>query len=70
MLNLMVKNIVNNSNRIDAIVKHINKSNKKHCFEFLLVAATIYTITKVVGKHEQEICDLKNEIKEMKSKGE
>lgn len=70
MINLMVKNIVNNSNRIDAIVKYINKSNKKHCFEFLLVTATIVTITKVVGKHEQEINDLKNEIEEMKSKGE
>ena len=69
MINLMVKNIFDNSKKIDAIVKHINKVNKKNCFEFIMIAFAIHLISKTVEKHEEEIDNLKKEIEEMKSKG-
>lgn len=70
MIDLMVKNIFQNSNKIDTIIKHINKTDKRYCLMFLLVTANIYVGTKIMNKQEQRISDLENELKEMKSKGE
>ena len=70
MINLMIKSIFENSNKIDSIVKHVNKTNRKHCLEFALVAIAIYTMTKTIKNHEEKISNLEIELEEMKSKGE
>lgn len=69
MNELLAKNVADNSNKIDAIAKYVNKSNTKNCFQMLLVALTLYAATKAIEKHEKEIDNLKKEIEEMKSKG-
>lgn len=51
------------------MIKNIFK-NKKRCIALLLVTATIHTMRKKIEKHEKEITNLANEIKELKSKGE
>ena len=63
MINLIFKNIVDNSNRIDNIVKHVSHMDKKYMLLFGLVILDNYAISKKISK-------LENEIKEMKSKGE
>lgn len=68
MIDLMVKNIFENSNRIDSIAKHINKLNKKHCILLLLIAANSYIITKAVAKHEEKINELEKKVKGMEIK--
>lgn len=70
MIELMVKNIFENSNKIDTIAKYINKLNKKYCLMFVLIAADSYVTTKIIRKHEEKIIELETELKEMKSKGE
>lgn len=69
MNELLAKNVADNSRKIDTIAKYINKSNTKNCFQMLLVALTLYCVTKAIEKHEEEIDNLKKEIEEMKSKG-
>lgn len=69
MINLIVKNISDNSNKIDAIVNYINKTNKGNCFKFITIAAIFYTVAKRIEKQDEEINDLKIKIEELKSKG-
>lgn len=69
MINLMIKNIFENSNKIDIIVKHINKTNKINCFKFLVVSASICAVMNKIEKQDKEINNLKTEIEELKSKG-
>ena len=70
MINLMIKYIFENSNKIDSIAKHISKTNKKHCLELALIAIAFYTMTKAIKNNEEKICNLEIELEEMKSKGE
>lgn len=67
MINLIAKGICENSNRIDAIVKHINKTNVKNGLCFALVGTGLYFITMVVNKHTEEINDLKIELENIRS---
>lgn len=76
MIDLMLKGIIVNSNRIDSITKHINKTNIKNAFIAGLFLIDIYVITKTVQKHEERIKNieeqlkLESRIKDVKSKGE
>lgn len=67
MIDLIFKKIIENSNRIDSIAKNINKTNKKTCFQILLIATTIYTISRTVKKHENKINELEMELEMIKS---
>ena len=70
MINLMIKNIFENSNKIDAVVKYVDSVNKRNCLKFLLISLSMTAVLITVDKQEKEIEDLKKEIEEMKSKGE
>ena len=70
MINLMVKNIFENSNKIDSVIKYVNKANKKYCLNFLLIGISLYAMTKTIKNHEEKISNLEFELEEMKSKGE
>ena len=70
MIDLMVKNIFENTKKIDSVIKHINKTDNKYCLLFLLVTVNCYIGTKIINKQGQRISALENELKEMKSKGE
>lgn len=67
MINLIIKNIFENSNKIDSIAKYINNTNKKTCLQFLLVAISMCAITSVVKAHEEKINDLEEELERIKS---
>lgn len=69
MITLLVKDIFENSNKIDVIVKHINKTNKINCLKFFVVSAAVCAVIKKVEKQDKEIDNLKTEIEELKSKG-
>lgn len=53
------------------MINFINKNkNKIHCIGLLAIAGSIHAMVKAINKHEIEITNLKNEIKELKLKGE
>ena len=70
MIDLMIKNIFENTNRIDNIANYINRMNKKHCLNIILLTSGLYITAKILKKHEDKINDLELQIKELKSKGE
>ena len=70
MIDLMIKSIFENSNKINSVVKHINKTNAKFSIQILLLSTSIYILAKSVKKNEIEISKIKMELEEMKSKGE
>ena len=70
MINLMIKNIIDNGNKIDSVIKYVNKMNYKNYFNLLLMTISLYTVTKTVSKHEKEIKELKSTIDGMKSREE
>ena len=67
MISLMIKNIFENSNKIDSVIKHINKTDKRNCLDFLMIGAALYSVTKIVKKHEEKINDLETKLEGIKS---
>ena len=70
MINLMVKNIFENKINVEKLTNYVNKTNKILCVDLILIAVTLYAIVNKIDEQQEEIDNLKNEIKEMKSKGE
>ena len=66
MINLMIKTIFDNSNKIEAIVKYINKTEVKRCIETILIGASITAMAKRIKEQGTRITNLE----EMMSKGE
>ena len=67
MINLMVKSIAENSNKIDSIAKYVSKMNKCDCVIFLLLTADIYFVSKVVKSNKERIEALEAELEGIKS---
>lgn len=67
MIDLMVKNIINNSTKINSISKSINSISKKHGTQMLLISIALYTICKTIKKQKEKIDDLEMEIEGIKS---
>lgn len=70
MIELLTKSIVENSNRIDSIIKHIKKTDRKYCFMFVLIAANMVITTKIIKSQEEKIDNLIMKVNEIESKGE
>jgi len=70
MENLIIKNIFENSAKINSLAKCINKVTFKYGLCFIFTGLAIVTITETIIKQQEEINNLKTEIEEMKSKGE
>lgn len=70
MIQLMLKNIFENSNKIDTLVKRVSKLDKYNMFMFAILLSDIYLLAKLSKKHDKEIKELKSEFEELKSKGE
>lgn len=70
MIDLVIKNVFQNSNKIDTIINHINKTNKRYCAMFLLIAANFYITTKIIKNHDNKIKEFESKLEEIKSKGE
>lgn len=67
MLDLIFKGIVDNSNKIDVVVKHINKIDKRNTLLLFLLTTNVYLVYKKLKKQEEKITELEIELEGMKS---
>ncbi len=70
MENLIMKNIFENSAKINGLTKYVKKVYKKCAWGFIFTAVALWSTNELVKQHDEEINNLKKEIEEMKSKGE
>lgn len=70
MINIILRGIVSNTNKIESIVDHITKTDKKNALSFILLTTGIWCVTKVVIKQDQRLNILEEKLEEIKSKGE
>lgn len=70
MIDLMIKNIFDNNNKIDAVIKCIKKTDSRNRFAYFLIAFNLYLVSKAVKNQEERIKELEISLEEMKSKGE
>lgn len=67
MINLMVKNIFENSTKIESIIKHVRTADKKHFFGILMLSTSMWAIATLVKQHEEKINNLEEELERVKS---
>lgn len=67
MLDLIFKSIINNSNKIDVVVKHINKTDTRNCLILLLLTTNVYLVSKKLKKQDEKITELEIELEGIKS---
>lgn len=70
MINIILRGIVSNTNKIESIVDHITKTEKKNALSFILLTTGIWCVAKVVMKQGERIYLLEEKLEEIKSKGE
>ena len=70
MIELLLKNVVENGVKIDAVINYINKLNKVRLVEGALIAVGFCTIAKAIKDNKERIMFLELELEEMKLKGE
>lgn len=64
MIKLAIKSIFENSDKLGAAWKKIDK---KECVKFFCLWSTIYIFAKIVKKHEEQIDYLQTEVDGIKS---
>lgn len=67
MLDLIFKSIINNSNKIDVVVKHINKTDTRNCLILFLLTTNVYLVSKKLKKQDEKITELEIELEGIKS---
>lgn len=70
MIDLIFQGIMINSEKIDSVMKRMNKNNTKNAIMIGLIAIDIYLITKAVKEHDKRINNIETKLKEIESKGE
>lgn len=70
MIDLIFQGIMINSEKIDSVMKRINKNNTKNAIMMGLLAIDIYLITKAIKEHDKRINNIETKLKEIESKGE
>ena len=70
MIDLIFQGIMINSEKIDSIMKRMNKNNTKNAIMMGLLAIDIYLITKAIKEHDKRINNIETKLKEIESKGE
>lgn len=70
MINLLCQGVLANSDRINSIVRHVNKIDTRNTIIAGLVIIDIYFMTKAIKGHEKRITDIETKLKEIESKGE
>lgn len=68
MIELMIKNVFDNGNRIDAIAKYINKMDKRYCWIFLLMSTNIFVASQLIRKNKEKIEELEARLNGIESK--
>lgn len=62
MLNMLVKNICENSNKIDSLTTKVKKSSTRVTFQILLLSIGMYAIAKTIKDQQSEINTLKEQM--------
>lgn len=70
MIDLIFQGIMINSEKIDSVMKRMNKNNTKNAIMMSLLAIDIYLITKAIKEHDKRINNIETKLKEIESKGE
>ena len=70
MIDLIFQSIMINSEKIDSVMKRMNKNNTKNAIMMGLLAIDIYLITKAIKEHDKRINNIETKLKEIESKGE
>lgn len=70
MIDLIFQGIMINSEKIDSVMKRMNKNNTKNAIMMGLLAIDIYLITKAIKEHDRRINNIETKLKEIESKGE
>ena len=70
MERLIIKNILDNTNKIDLLNNYIKKRNILTGIGLLSMGIVLISQLTIIKEHEEKILDLQIEIEEMKSKGE
>lgn len=70
MIDLIFQGIMINSEKIDSVMKRMNKNNTKNAIMMGLLAIDIYLITKAIKEHDKRINNIETKLKEIESKGE
>lgn len=70
MIDLIFQGIMINSEKIDSVMKRMNKNNTKNAIIMGLLAIDIYLITKTIKEHDKRINNIETKLKEIESKGE
>lgn len=70
MIDVLFQGILANGEKINSIVKHINKIDTRNAIIAGLVIIDIYFMTKAIKGHEKRITDIETKLKEIESKGE
>lgn len=69
MIDIILRGIVSNTEKIESVVKKVNNIDKKRTTQIILLGIGLYIITKAVSKQDQRI-DLIERKLEIQSKGE
>lgn len=70
MIDLIFQGIMINSEKIDSVMKRMNKNNTKNAIMMGLLAIDIYLITKAIKEYDKKINNIETKLKEIESKGE
>ena len=68
MIELMIKNVFDNGNRIDAIAKYINKMDKRYCWIFFLMSTNMFVASQLIRKNKEKIEELETRLNGIESK--
>ena len=70
MLDLLIKNVIDNSKKINILADYMTRTSNLVFIETVSLSYITYKLTKKIKKQDLEISKLKEELEQIKSKGE
>lgn len=70
MIDVMLRGIVGNTNRIEAITQHIIENEKKNSLMFSILLVGGYLAVRTISRQDKRIRSLEEKLKDIKTKGE
>lgn len=70
MIDIMLRGIVGNTNRIEAVTQHIIENEKKNSLMFSILLVGGYLAARTISRQDKRIRSLEEKLKDIKTKGE
>lgn len=70
MIDIILKGIVGNTDKIETIARHVIENERKNSLMFSCILVGGYFMVKTINKQDQKIRLLEEKIKDIKTKGE